>query len=126
MRTEKNSRELRAIAGAFTSESFRQRPRSGAGPAGRCVAFATTAATTAPGADALRITDAPACNRRRTDEPDPIARTRSPPFGGLALSGILIDRPDSTRAGHDLNYDSRGAEANPGRPLRPAPFKSTG
>src|SRR5215204_4165535 len=124
MRTEKNSRELRAIAGAFTS-ILSATPSVRGRPAGACVTFATTAATTAPGAGALRITDAPACYRRRTDEPDPIARTRSPPFGGLALSGILIDRPDSTRAGHDLNYDSRGVEANPGRPLRSAPFKAT-
>jgi len=66
----------------------------------------TTAATSAPGAGALRITAAPACDRRRFDEPGRFLNP-APPSGGLALSGILIDRPDSTRAGQELTYDSR-------------------
>ena len=71
-----------------------------------------TAATSAPGAGALRTTAAPESPpalrpwaRERVDEPDhcdgncfPPVAARTPPLGGLALSGILIDGPDSTRA----------------------------
>ena len=76
MRTEKNSRELRATEGAFTSDPFGNVLGPGPVRVGGCVTFATTAATSAPGADALRITAAPAFDRRRLDEPVPIPRPR--------------------------------------------------
>ena len=76
MRTEKNSRELLATEAASTNDPFGNVLGPGPVGVGKCVTFVTTAATSAPGADALRITTAPACDRRRCDEPVPIARPR--------------------------------------------------
>ena len=70
MRTEKNSRELRTRRWRIHEHPFGNALGPGPVGVGGCVARASTAATAAPGAGALRITAAPACYRRRVDEPD--------------------------------------------------------
>ena len=69
MRTEKNSRDLRATEAPFTS--ILSATPSVRGRVGWVGAWheGTTAATSAPGAGALRITTSASVSRRGCDEP---------------------------------------------------------
>jgi hypothetical protein len=98
MRTEKNSRELRATEAASRA-SFRQRPRSGSGPVVWCVGFRQRPPPPPPPERALCASPRPrqspaAASMSRADSHQPgAAFRRLSPFGAPHLAGPIPRGP---------------------------------